>query len=429
MSLEKSCIYAGAAKVRIEIPDDFFPYHGFNRRVLTGIHDELFVRAAMIKNETDGALFLSVDTGDLSDRWLPEISRLSGLPEENIFLTATHTHEAPYIDRTIPERVGDVEKTERFIRAFQTALEQAVSTAKNSLVPAQVGFGTGYCVANVNRDVLGADGSYETGVNPHGPTDHTVYVLKAENLEGQPIALISSYAVHSSMMLFSRTYQDGMLISGDLAGAAMDCVENATGAVSLFVMGAAGDQGPLFSACEMGKRPDGSIFIKDEGEAGFALVRALGGLLGNEIVRTERAIAGMERSAAISAGAEIVSAPGQKKPERRPGEALPPDFEFEDDEPRALRLGLIKINHMAFVGIPGEIMNSIGADIAAALKSRGCRHTMILTQCNGSNSYMGDDQAYDLRKFAAVASYMKKGVAGILVKGVTALYDRLAGPS
>lgn len=425
MNSTKSRIYAGAAKICIKIPDNFFPYHGFNHRVLSGVHDDVFVRTAMIKNETEGVLFISVDTGDLSDKWLPMISKMSGLPEDNIFLTATHTHEAPYIDRTIPENVEDTEKTEQFIEQFKKAIAAAITLTKNNLVPARLGFGTGYCVANVNRDVLQSDGSYRTGVNPHGNTDHTVYIFKIEDLNGQPIAFINSYAVHSSIMLFSKVYNDGMLMSGDLAGTAMEYVEDQTGAVSLFVMGAAGDQGPLFSACEMGKKPDGNIFVKDEGEMGFALVRALGNLLGNEIVRAGKTIVHMEDSAAISAKMGFVVAPGQEKPEQRPGKPLPPDFEFKDSEPRILRLGLIKINDIAFAGIPGEIMNSIGADISSGLKSKGCKNTMIITQCNGSNSYMGDDEAYEQHKFAAIASYMKKGIAGILVKGILALYDRI----
>lgn len=428
MSRSSSSIKAGAGRVPIKFPENFFPYHGFSRRLLTGIHDEIYVRSVMITNDTDGILFISVDTGDLSDAWLPEISDFSGLPAENIFLTATHTHEAPYIDRTIPEIVEDAAKTGPFIEKFREALKESIETAKRTLVLSRIGFGTGSCAANVNRDVRQPNGNYKTGVNPHGPSDHTVSVLRVEDMSGQPIAFLTNYAVHSSIMLFTKVFEGGMLVSGDLAGAAMRYVEDQTGAVSLFTMGAAGDQGPLFTASRLVVNPDGSKSRVDEGEAGFALVRALGSLLGTEIVRVGNAITdtGMTETAAISAACGIVTAPGQKKAEIRPGISLPPEFEYEDGDPSVLRLSLIRLNDIGFAGVPGEIMNSIGADIQRALREKGCEKAVVITQCNGSNSYMGDDEAYDLHKFAANASYVKKGIAGILVNGYSELADQLA---
>lgn len=36
---------------------------------------------------------------------------------------------------------------------------------------------------NTNRDVRMPDGSFKTGVNTHGPSDHTVSVIKIEDMQ------------------------------------------------------------------------------------------------------------------------------------------------------------------------------------------------------------------------------------------------------
>ncbi|MBP2656146.1 MAG: Neutral/alkaline non-lysosomal ceramidase, N-terminal [Firmicutes bacterium] len=74
MTNENNCLNIGSARVKINIPDNFFPYTSFRGRYYTGIHDELYVRAIMIANKTDTALFISIDNGDISDEWLSKIS-------------------------------------------------------------------------------------------------------------------------------------------------------------------------------------------------------------------------------------------------------------------------------------------------------------------------------------------------------------------
>ena len=420
----KSTIRAGAAREVIRIPDGFFPYHSFNGRVLSAFHDDVCVRAVMIENESDSIMFVSVDTGDITDKWLPVISGLSGVKEDHIFLTATHTHEAPYIDRTIPENIRDTEKTEQFVENFKDALRAAVCGAKESLRQARAGFGIGTCNANVNRDVRADDGSFFTGINPHGVSDHNVYVLKLEDMDKKPIAFINNYAVHSSIMLFSDAFEGGMMLSSDLAGAAMCHVERLTGAVSLFTMAPAADQNPLMTSSRM-ERSGGEVNITDEGAEGFALVRGLGMLLGDEIVYVGKNIGKMTDSADIKAACSVVRAPGQKKPEQHPGDPLPADFIYEDGDPLDIRLGVIALADTAFAGIAGEIMTSTGMDIRKVLLSAGYSNAMVMTQCNGSNSYMGDDEAYDLHKFPAMASYAKKGISGILTEGIAGLCGKM----
>ena len=80
-------------------------------------------------------------------------------------------------------------------------------------------------------------GSFRTGVNPDGLSDKTVSVLSFKDLDGNPVSYLYSYAVHSTMMLFSQVKDGGMLFSGDLAGAASRYIEEQTDVQTITVEG------------------------------------------------------------------------------------------------------------------------------------------------------------------------------------------------
>lgn len=408
---------AGAGKVKLGYPEGFFPYKGFNGRYLTGAHDDLYVRCVLLDaGDKNTALFISIDAGDLSDEWLGEISSASGVPEDNIFLTATHTHEAPYISRTLPEDVVDKEKTEIFRQMSRASLMEAIGQAKKSLRPARVGFGTGACWVNVYRNLRYTGNQenitvdYITGANPHGPSDKTVAVLKIEDLSGKPIAIVTNYAVHSVVMFFSKTYADGMLVSGDLAGAAMRYVEErADDCVALFTLGAAGDQNPRYVSARNVYDSEGNMSFKDAGEAGYLLLDVQAEELGQEILRVAADISCSEENVDIRASVITISVEGKAKRKGGPM-SLPRDYKYEKEGELPLRLSLICLNGIAFMGVSAELVCRLGMDIKTVLTDLGCREAVVITQCNGSISYISDDAGYAEKKFDGLASCVMPGV-------------------
>ncbi|KAA1011383.1 hypothetical protein FVF58_15725 [Paraburkholderia panacisoli] len=69
-------------------------------------------------------------------------------------------------------------------------------------------------------------------------------VIRLEDLDHQPIAVVLNYAVRSSIMNESTLQSGGMPVGADLAGTATRYVEQQYGdkTVALFLIGAARDQ-------------------------------------------------------------------------------------------------------------------------------------------------------------------------------------------
>jgi hypothetical protein len=106
--------------------------------------------------------------------------------------------------------------------------------------PAFVGGGKGSCAVNTNRRRPHQPGRPMLGPNPDGFSDHEVGVIRIDDAEGQPIAVLANYAAHPTILAW-----DNRLISPDYPGTLRRTVESITGATCLFLQGAAGDQDTL----------------------------------------------------------------------------------------------------------------------------------------------------------------------------------------
>lgn len=137
--------------------------------------------------------------------------------------------------------------------------------------PAAIGYGSGRANVNVNRRALTAIGSWWLGINPDGPSDKTVAIVKVSTAAGEPIAVLINYGVHGTGM-----GQANYDISGDVPGAVSRWVEEhfGGGVVALWISGAGGDQCPIY----------------DRAAASFNGVMAIGRILGQEVVRVATGI-------------------------------------------------------------------------------------------------------------------------------------------
>jgi len=136
---QASPLMAGAAKVDITpAPGDLPPN-------FEGILDHLYARAIVLESGGTRAALVSVDIGGMSeDVWRSATRRIErefGIPTENLMLTATHTHSAPFNART---DLADL-------------IVDSVGAASARVRPAQVGYGTGVSYLNVNRNIIDPD--------------------------------------------------------------------------------------------------------------------------------------------------------------------------------------------------------------------------------------------------------------------------------
>lgn len=423
MEQEDNHLQIGAARIKIDIPDHFFPYESFRKRLLVGKHDDLYARCIMLGNSETSALILSLELGDLGDidMWLEKISRESGVPVSNILITVTHTHEAPHVSDSCNQEVVDVEKTRLFGECVWKATLEAVQTAKGNMKPGRISYGTGQCDINVNRD-YDYKGTYIQAPNPHGPSDKTVAVMKFEALDGEPIAYFINYAVHGCVMFWNMPGDGGMLVSGDIPGETSRYIENRHDdkVVALWTLGAAGDQLPKYLAKRITFDSQGNIKFVNVREAGYLLVQVQAESLADEVLLVAADMPRTFSKAVIKGIQNKVTVPGQKKLENHDQIS---SFQYEDGDPVEMHLSLLLINQIALVGIPGEIVCNIGSQIKSTLPYRD---VIVITQCNGSVSYISDESGYEKRTFQATASHIKRGCAeNALVNGAMDMIEEL----
>jgi neutral ceramidase len=60
----------------------------------------------------------------------------------------------------------------------EKSLIEGIKKARAELVPARLAFGTGYSAANINRRARDLDGRISLGLNPDGPADRQIGLIR-----------------------------------------------------------------------------------------------------------------------------------------------------------------------------------------------------------------------------------------------------------
>ena len=168
----------------------------------------------------------------------------SGSSRSQLVLNSSHTHCGPAVWRNLPVLLrprGRRPAGGGGLRpaSSPTRLVEVVGAALEDLAPARLAVGHGAVGFAVNRRVPTPEG-VQIGVNPDGPVDHDVPVLKVTAPDGSLRAVLFGYACHNTT-LGGDVYQ----INGDYAGHAQAALERAhPGATALFLMLCGGDQNP-----------------------------------------------------------------------------------------------------------------------------------------------------------------------------------------
>lgn len=179
----------------------------------------------------------------ISETVAAQVQKQYGLERARLLLNSSHTHTGPVVrsnlnlmfDLSEEER----DKIERYGRALTERLVSVIGAALGRLAPADLAFGQGEAGFAVNRREPTEKGM-RIGVNPKGPVDHSVPVLRVTDAGGKLVAILFGYACHNTT-LTGEFYQ----ISGDYAGFAQIELERTyPGAAAMFLMLCGGDQNP-----------------------------------------------------------------------------------------------------------------------------------------------------------------------------------------
>jgi hypothetical protein len=210
------------------------------------------------------------------------------------------------------------------------------------------------------------------GLNPDGPTDRRINLIRLERPDGSPIALIANYAMHGTAL-----GPQNLLISGDAPGAVAAYVEEKLGAPMLYINGAAGNLAPIYTV-----QPDfNAAHLSD-----FSV------LLGDRILSANRTITATVSSVRLRPGEQSVETP------RRAGfgwdASLGDYLRAENGEASTIRLPvrfLLINDDIALWSAPVELF----CEISTTIRDRSpFPRTFYFGYANGWLGYLPTRQAY-----------------------------------
>ena len=240
---------AGAARLKIT-PDTPIYLSGYANRTHAsdGVLHDLWAKALAIEDAT-GARLVIVTTDliglprPVSDVAAARIAKEYGLERSRLLFNSSHTHSGPLVGSNL-EILFELDRPEKAkVREYTVRLTDSlvvvVGAAIKNLAPANVSFGNGSAPFAVNRRQV-TPGGVRIGVNPEGPADRDVPVLKVASPAGTLRAVVFGYACHNTTL-----GGDFYKVSGDYAGFAQIEVERAhPGSQAMFLMLCGADQNP-----------------------------------------------------------------------------------------------------------------------------------------------------------------------------------------
>ncbi len=241
-----------ASVVKIDItPDKPQWLLGYAPRQSTGVHDHLFYRIVAMDDGKTQFFLIATDiciySPSVYDEIAKELNQQTGIKPIQVWWSTTHTHSAPEVgppglgQAFLKGRYDHDHNTEYTAKVKQQLLD-GIKEARDKLEPARLGVGWGYASAAINRRARNEQGPAFLGLNPDGPVDHQIGLLRLEKADGKLLALIANYSMHGTVLGGENT-----VITGDAPGIVADYVEEKLGAPMLYINGAAGNQAPIYS--------------------------------------------------------------------------------------------------------------------------------------------------------------------------------------
>lgn len=246
----------GAAEYKVGLatvvitPSEPIYLSGYANRTHASEGVSLDIKAKAMVIEDSRGHMIAIVTADLigfprslSDPVTARISQQYGLERSQVLLNASHTHTGPLVGDNL-HIMFDLSPQERqvvanYAQKLSGDLVALVGAAIANLEPADISFGNTEAHFAINRREPTPKGM-KIGVNPSGPTDPQVPVLRVTSPDGRLRAVLFAYACHNTT-LTGEFYK----ISGDYAGFAQQRIEQAHPSVTAMFMALCGaDQNP-----------------------------------------------------------------------------------------------------------------------------------------------------------------------------------------
>ena len=214
-------VHAGlkAGVATIDVTPEKFPVlvNGmFTERTATAALDKLHARAVVLDDGTTRLAIVVVDSCMMPREFLDQAKELaskpSGIPVENMCISATHTHSAPAVMGCLGCDADPV-----YPAFLQTQIVRAITLAAKNLVPAKAGWAVTHAPNHTfnRRWILRSDKirndpfgnptvranmhpGYQNPdfIGPSGPVDDSLSLLALRTLDDKPLAVLANFSMH-----------------------------------------------------------------------------------------------------------------------------------------------------------------------------------------------------------------------------------------
>lgn len=243
----------GFAKTEItpEVPLRLSGY-GNRDTVFEGVDEPLYVRAIAIQSpQKKTGVLVSLDSigfaGTFTDRIAGLVKQKYGLSRDQLVICSTHSHTAPQpmegLSNVFATPMTEAQRNAAQIywNSVEQRIVKTIGRAIEDLQPGTLSLAIGKVGFAQNRRVLKNGKWTGFGVNPDGPVDHSLPVLKVTDAQGKLRGLVFNYACHCTT--FGSDYNR---LNGDWAGYAAKYIEEQhDDIVAVCTIGCGADQNPV----------------------------------------------------------------------------------------------------------------------------------------------------------------------------------------
>ena len=408
-------IRAGVGKTNIT-PALGTPMDGYYiERLASTVHDDLYARAMVIKDGTQTLVLVVTDLIDVAPYGFPaaraRIHKELNVPEENIIISATHTHTGPTFS----------DEYESFIAV---KIFDAVKIAFSNLQEVVIKSGMGQAEdISFHRRFMMRDGTVKFNpgrlnpdiVEPMGPVDPGVGIIYLETTEGIPLAILVNFALHLDTI-------GGTEISADFPFFMGELLKKVMGEDLMVFFG--------FGTCGNVNH----INVKEpENTKGYERAQRLGYALAAAVIR-EIPVLETQNVDQLTSESETVYLKIPEYSEKEIEEAKI-NAQKESDELASTpeireAMKILRIHNMnnqpieaeiltfgfgnaSIVALPGEIFVELGL----AIKEKSpYKHTLVLTLANNSIGYIPDKEAFKYGAYEVEVSMIAEGEGEKLVE-------------
>lgn len=393
-------------------------YGARGRKPMQGVHDPVRAKVLILKSGESQVAIITCDLIGISRQLRSAVlQRLSGtgIQDQNLLIAATHTHSGPGAmekNFLVGLIFGGYQKW--LVDWTADRIAAAVREAQSKLAPAQLKAASGLApgltrnrrdpARSYNYDTRRFSPAYDP-LNPKNITDDEIVVLRVDDPQDQPLALLVSFATHATVL-----GPDNLLLSADWPGVMQRELEAAfPSAVVLYLNGAQGDQAP-----NMPETPDD-----------FAAMEIIGRKMAQAslpLAQNAIPIQG-EPLAALLVRREI------KVPVQVMGVRIP-RWLFRHWYP-AMPLAALRAGEVIFLAVPLEMTSEIGLVMKESARGIGYQIPIIAGLANGLFLYCTTPDEFDQGGYEAGNTVYGKIEAGLVIGEELMLARKLnsLGPS